>query len=96
VNIDTPLFDGSLAECRQQLMQWRHTRFGIVPSRPFFHKLHRSYEIVCRNKLNFTILLFLYLAAQTLGNASLLMLQWTIDKDHPSAGNLILVQLTAN
>jgi hypothetical protein len=81
VNLDSPLFDGSLAECRQQLVQWRHARFGIIPPRPFFQKLHRCREIVSGNKLSFAALLCFYFIAQTIGSAGLLVLQWTINRD---------------
>jgi hypothetical protein len=90
------LFDGSLAESRQQLAQWRHGRFGINSSRPLLQKFKRSQQIVMRNKLPFVLLLVLYFVAETIGNAGLLVLQWMMDKDSPRTGYLILVQLTAN
>jgi hypothetical protein len=96
MNLEIPLFDGSFAESRHQLTQWRQGRFGIIPSRPLFQKLKRSYQVVMRNKLNFLFLLLSYFIAETIGNAGLLVFQWTLDKDSPRTGYLILVQLTAN
>jgi hypothetical protein len=49
-----------------------------------------------RNKLSFLLLILLYFTAETIGNAGLLMVQWTIEKDAPRNGYAVLVQLTAN
>jgi hypothetical protein len=96
LNRTTPLFDGSLAESLQELSQWRHTRYGITPPKPFLQKLQRCYHIVLRNKLSFFLLIVLYFIAETVGNAGLLMVQWTIEKDAPRNGYAVLIQLTAN
>ena len=48
------------------------------------------------NKGSFTLLLLLYFVAETVGNAGLLVFQWTLNKDAPRSSYLILVQLTAN
>jgi hypothetical protein len=96
LNRDAPLFDGSLAESLQQLAQWRHSRFGVSSPKPLSQKLQRCLLIVKNNKLNFFLLLAFYFLAETMGNACLLVLHWTIDKDSPKSGYLVLVQLTAN
>lgn len=77
-------------------MEWRQKRYGLSNAKPFSYKLRRAYEIVAKNKLSFVALLLAYFTAQTIGNAGLLVLQWTIDKDSPRTSYLILVQLTAN
>jgi hypothetical protein len=96
MNRDTPLFDGSLSESLHQMDEWRHKRYGVSSPKPFLQKLQRCYHIVSINKMNFFLLLLLYFLAETIGNAGLLVLQWTLDKDSPRTSYLILVQLTAN
>jgi hypothetical protein len=96
VNLDAPLFEGSLAESLHQLSQWRHSRFGLSSPKPFSHKLQHCCNIVAANKYSFITLILIYFVAQTMGNAGFLLLQWTIDKDAPRDGHLLLVQLTAS
>lgn len=96
MNRNTPLFDGSLSESIQQMQEWRHKRYGLSTPKPFLQKLHRAYLITSKNKMNFFILLLVYFVAETVGNAGLLVFQWTLDKDSPKSSYLILVQLTAN
>ena len=78
------------------MTEWRHKRYGLSTPKPFAQKLKRAYHIVAKNKLNFVALLLAYFTAQTIGNAGLLVFQWTLDKDTPRTSYLILVQLTAN
>lgn len=92
----TPLFDGSLSESLQRMTEWRHKRYGLSQPKPFSQKLQRAYQFVMKNKMNFVVLLVAYFIAETIGNAGLLVLQWTLDKDTPKTSYLILVQLTAN
>jgi hypothetical protein len=96
VELDAPLFEGSLAESLHQLSQWRHSRFGVSSPRPFSQKLQHCYNIVAANKYGFMMLILIYLVAETMGNAGLLLLRWAIDKDAPRDGHLLLVQLTAS
>jgi hypothetical protein len=96
VNLDAPLFEGSLAESLHQLSQWRHSRFGVSSPRPFFQKLQHCYNIVAANKYGFMMLIMIYFVAETMGNAGLLLVQWAIDTDSPRDGRLLLVQLTAS
>lgn len=93
---ETPLFDGSLSESLQHMKDWTKKRHDIYTPKPLFEKLRRAHEIVMKNKLNFFLLLLIYFAAETIGNAGLLVFQWTLDKDSPHTSYLILVQLTAN
>jgi hypothetical protein len=51
---------------------------------------------VLASKLRFALLLLFYFAAETLGSAALLLLQWVVDGDAPPSGALILVYLAAN
>lgn len=78
------------------MQEWRHRRYGLSTPKPFFQKLRRAYYITSKNKMNFFILLVIYFIAETVGNAALLVFQWTLDKDSPKSSHLILVQLTAN
>jgi hypothetical protein len=96
VNLDAPLFEGSLAESLHQLSEWRNSRFGVSSPKPFSQKLHHCCNIVAANKFGFITLIVIYFVAETMGNATLLLLQWAIDKDAPRDGHLLLVQLTAS
>jgi hypothetical protein len=78
------------------MSEWRHKRYGVSCPRSFFEKLQRSYDIVTINKLPFFLLLLLYFIAETIGNAGLLIFQWTLDSEAPHSSQHILVQLTAN
>jgi len=95
-NTEIKIKDISLSESLNQMTEWRHKRYGLSSPKSLQHKLSRSIQIVFRNKLNFFLLLLGYFAAETIGNAALLVFQWTIDKDSPKTNYLILVQLTAN
>lgn len=96
MNRNTPLFDGSLSESLQQMTEWTHKRYGLSAIKPFSQKFRRAYQIANKNKMNFFILLLAYFFAETIGNAGLLVFQWTLDKDSPRSSYLVLVQLTAN
>ncbi|OHT16811.1 hypothetical protein TRFO_12885 [Tritrichomonas foetus] len=78
------------------MAEWRHKRYGLSAPKPFFQKLKRAYNISSKNRTNFVFLLLIYFVAETVGNAGLLVFQWTLNKDAPRSSYLILVQLTAN
>lgn len=87
---------GSLSESIQFMTDWKRGRYGISSAKPFGQKLSRAIQIVSKNKFAFSILLFGYLALQTLGNSALLYAKWSIDKDVPKNNFLVLVQITAS
>ncbi|KAK8886708.1 hypothetical protein M9Y10_042175 [Tritrichomonas musculus] len=78
------------------MQEWRHKRFGLGTPKSFYQNLKRACYITSKNKMNFFILLLAYFVAEAIGNAGLLVFQWTLDKDSPISSYLILVQLTAN
>ena len=88
--------DGSLAESIIKLTEWRQKRYGLSSPKTLKQKILRSIQIVLKNKLNFLILILGYFIIETIGNAALLVLQWSFDKDSPKTNHLILVQITAN
>jgi hypothetical protein len=75
---------------------WKRTRYGITESRPFFSKIKKSLEIVAKNKLRFVILLLVYFATHTVGNAGILVFQWTIEKNFTTSKRMVIFQLTAS
>lgn len=76
--------------------EWRINRHNLGMNLDFTQKLRRAWHIVDQNKLNFLLLLLWYFVTETIGNAALLVVQWTLDKNTPRTSYLILVQLTAN
>lgn len=76
--------------------EWRRKRYGLRNPKSFWQNLKTAYYITSKNKMNFFILLLFYFVAEAIGNAGLLVFQWTLDKDSPISSYLILVQLTAN
>lgn len=78
------------------MTEWRHSRYGLSAPKPFTQKIARALQIFLKNKLKFAILLGGYLVCEILGNAALLIFQWTIDQETPKSNYLVLIQLTAS
>lgn len=95
-NIDIQFFDSSLSESIQQMTEWRHSRYGLSAPKPFSQKIGRALQIFLKNKLKFFLLLAGYLFAEILGNAALLIFQWTVNQDSPKTNYQVLIQLTAS
>ena len=89
------LFDGSLTSCLKKMTKWKATRH-FLPPRHLKKRISIAFHILSRDKTSYLILFTIYIIALMLGNASLLAIQWTLDKSFSHSPHQIVMQITAN
>ena len=88
--------DGSFASINQQFLEWKRQRYGITSPRNISIKTKKATDILMANKLKFTILILLYFGADLIGNAAIMLVLNSIDKNPIKDYKTVIVKLTAN
>lgn len=78
------------------MYSWRDKRYGLSSPKSIYQKVRLSVIFLNNNKINFVLLLLIYISLEFVGNSTLLVLFWSFNTTDPRTKNWILVTLMAN